>query len=74
MELTQTPNHVKLSILVCTIQGREDKLKRLEEVLRPQLPVDNSVELIIKEELPQKQGGRQLRQQPQPAPEQCQQK
>ena len=57
MELTQTPNNIKLSILTCTINGREDKLKKLEEVLRPQLITDNSVEWIIKKELPNKQGG-----------------
>lgn len=48
---------VKLSILVCTIPGREDKLRQLEEVLRSQLPSENNVELIIKKELHAKNGG-----------------
>jgi len=48
---------IKLSILVLTIPERADKLNRLENILRPHLPIDNSVELIISEDLPARDGG-----------------
>ena len=47
----------KLSILIITIPSRAEKLQRLLDVLRPQLPTDQSVEVIIKEELPANDGG-----------------
>lgn len=48
---------VKLSILILTIPSRSDKLERLMKILRPQLPVDGSVELIIKENAAIADGG-----------------
>lgn len=47
----------KLSILIITIPSRADKLQKLLDVLRPQLPTDQSVEVIIKEELHNNDGG-----------------
>ena len=47
----------KLSILTLTIPGREDKLQRLLDVLIPQVPTDDSVEVIVKKELPACDGG-----------------
>ena len=47
----------KLSILILTIPDRAKKLKRLMDVLRPQIPEDGSVEVIVKEELHCDQGG-----------------
>jgi len=47
----------KLSILIITIPSRAEKLQRLLDVLRPQLPTNQSVEVIIKEELPANDGG-----------------
>lgn len=46
---------MKLSILILTIPERADKLKRLLDVLQPQVP--ESVEIIVKEELPSGEGG-----------------
>jgi len=46
---------MKLSILILTIQARNKKLKRLEDILRPQLTEE--VELIIKENLAHADGG-----------------
>ena len=48
---------MKLSILIITIPERADKLQRLMDVLRPQIPGDNSVEVLVKEELPSGDGG-----------------
>jgi len=39
---------MKLSILICHVQGREDKLERLMKVLRPQLTPD--VEVLIEKD------------------------
>lgn len=50
-------NNPKLSILIITIPDRAEKLARLVAVLRPQIPEDNSVEVLVKEELPVSQGG-----------------
>lgn len=50
-------NDVILSILILTIPGREDKLKRITDLLQLQLPPDNSVELIITEEAAMADGG-----------------
>ena len=47
----------KLSILILTIPERAKKLKRLMDVLRPQIPEDGSVEVIVKEELHHDHGG-----------------
>lgn len=48
---------MKLSILVLTIPSRKRKLTHLESILRPQLPADGSVELIIKENAAIADGG-----------------
>jgi len=48
-------NKIRLSILICTIPGREDKLHRLEEILRPQQ--NEETELIIHDDLAHANGG-----------------
>jgi len=48
---------VKLSILILTIPSRADKLERLMKILRQQIPVDGSVELITKENRAIPEGG-----------------
>ena len=50
-------NDILLSILICTIPERADKLEKLMKILRPQIPVDGSVEVIIQEEAATKDGG-----------------
>ena len=56
-DYAEAASQVKLSILIITMPNRADKLQRLMDVLRPQLPEDGSVELIVKEELNANDGG-----------------
>lgn len=50
-------NEPLLSILICHIPSRTEKLKRLMKILNPQIPSDMFVEVIIQEESPQANGG-----------------
>ena len=46
-----------LSILICTIPERAKQLQRLMDHLRPQIPFDGTVEVIIQEENRSSNGG-----------------